>query len=141
MSKAHDTLIEFMRMKASFLPVPFNTEYFLPADEAAIREWDNEEANETLTILQEKFMFFGPFTCDESLCVFCIKNRMACWICEYAKLHGRCTITGITTYSSLLMALNNVSIKDYLTRQQHEALADTVGVEMPPTFADPAEED
>ncbi len=99
-----DKLIAFMKAKAQYLP-KYKRQYFTKKDEAAIRRWDDEDAEcvlqeliRTLTIGSERHLN------DYSICAFCVMYDQVCDDCPYGEHHGVCTDPG-SLYDRLCFVL------------------------------------
>lgn len=100
-------LIEFMKLKASFLPPPFNRTYFTNQD--AINFYVKIPNDYSFKIFKDLcYRLWCRHSSDSGFCIFCIyhliiKNR-TCRSCMYGKKHRPCN-SDYSDYKKLISHL------------------------------------
>lgn len=94
----HKKLIDFMKLKASFLPKPYNRYYMTNGDAKDVMKWSEDDAKYVYDKLLKKIKM-KKFSAIDS-CIFCIYSRQTgqyrryrytdCESCSYKKRHGLC---------------------------------------------------
>lgn len=96
-------IIEFMRKKASFLPVEVRNAYFDETDEDAIKDlWSSKEARRVCHAI--KIYIEKDEITDSNMCPFCLKDDGKCDKCGYFQNHGCCH----NPHSTYLIVLDHI---------------------------------
>lgn len=118
-----NNIIQFMKMKASFLPNDARDIYFTETDEQTIL--NNQTTMQSKIVCDTMNMHMtNDINNDQKLCPYCVKVDGHCNKCDYFKIHGVC-YNGHSDYAKIVSLLhdknpNGYGIMDYIIKTHGE---------------------